>query len=84
MFVGVEEKAGIDKGILNAIPSVSAFAIDARFVKVDMLNSVSRAPDMGSNCANTNKLHFRNGGIGRDDLDAPLLPWSIDWATFKI
>jgi hypothetical protein len=59
VFDGVEEKAGIDKGILSAIPSVSAFAIEARFANANMLNSISRARDKGSHLVNTNKLQFR-------------------------
>jgi hypothetical protein len=40
VFEGAEfEKAGIDKGILIAIPSVNASAIEARFVKA-ILSSI--------------------------------------------
>jgi hypothetical protein len=35
------EKAGTDKGMLSTIPSATVAAIDIRFVKVDMLNSIS-------------------------------------------
>jgi hypothetical protein len=56
----VAEKAGIDKGTLSVTPSVNAIAIEARFVNANMLNSVSRRPDIGSHFTNTTKFHFRN------------------------
>jgi hypothetical protein len=37
---GDSEKAGIDKGILSAIPSVTAIAIETCFVNADILNSM--------------------------------------------
>ena len=69
VFDGTEsEKAGTDKGILNAIPSTNAVVIDARFVNANMLNSISRAADIGSHFTDTTKLRFRGGRGGRDDL----------------
>jgi hypothetical protein len=76
---GVSEKAGRGKVMLSAIPSSSAFAIDVWFANADMFNSFSRSPRIGSQVINTNKLQFRNGGVGRDDhATVPLLR-----STFK-
>jgi hypothetical protein len=54
--------------MLNAIPRISAVAIDARLVNVNMLSSISGATDIGSHFTHATKLHFRSGCIGRDDL----------------
>jgi hypothetical protein len=65
VFDGAEAgRAGTYKGTLNAIPSVSTVAIDARFLKVNMLNSIYRASDIGLHSIDTIKLQFRNGRVG--------------------
>jgi hypothetical protein len=40
-FDGVEEKAGIAKGIPSTIPSVIAVTIEARLLDASMLNSIA-------------------------------------------
>ena len=53
------EKAATDKGILSIIPSISAVAIDARFVNANMFELHLSAAEIDSNFVDATKLNYK-------------------------